>query len=90
MTKQFCQSCGMPLDIQGQDMRGSEVGLAKSEKYCAYCYGNGRFIEPNITLEQMIAKGKQGIKNSQGNVFVKKLMLWMYPMQLKGLERWKK
>lgn len=90
MTKQFCQSCGMPLDVQGQDVRGSEAGLGKSEKYCAYCYGNGRFLEPNITFEQMVAKGRQGIKNSSGNRVAKKVMSWMYPLQLKSLERWKK
>lgn len=90
MKRQFCQSCGMPLEGQGQDLRGSEVGLEKSEKYCAYCYGNGAFLQPHITFEEMVVKGRQGIQSAPGNKIAKKLIAWMYPMQLKGLERWKK
>lgn len=86
----FCQSCGMPLNFRGQDFRGSEIGLEKSSNYCAYCYGNGAFLEPNITLDDMINKGRSGIKNGKGNPIMKKIMNWMYPMQLKQLERWKK
>lgn len=90
MRKQFCQSCGMPLEMNGQDMRGSELGLEKSDKYCAYCYGNGNFLEPHITFSQMVEKGRQGIKNTPGNRLMKKMLMWTYPLQLKGLERWRK
>lgn len=90
MAQKFCQSCGMPLDLRGVDMRGSEAGMDKSEKYCSYCYGNGAFLQPNITFDEMVERGRNGLKSGQGNFIMKKLMSWMYPMQLKGLERWKK
>ena len=51
----FCQSCGMPLsrDPLGG---GTEADGARSNEYCSHCYRNGRFTEPNISVEQMIAK----------------------------------
>lgn len=42
----------MPL-IDGRD-RGTEVDGTKSAGYCRYCYENGRFIEPEITLDGML------------------------------------
>lgn len=90
MNKKFCQSCGMPLEINGQDMRGSEGGSEKSMKYCAYCYGNGGFLQPNLTFDEMVEKGKKGILNARGNKVIKKGVAWMYPFQLRSLERWKK
>ena len=47
-----CQSCGMPLksDPQGG---GSERNGTKSDIYCSYCYQNGKFTQPNLTVEQM-------------------------------------
>lgn len=46
-----CQSCGMPLkrDEQGG---GTEADGSKSAMYCSHCYQNGRFVLPDITVEQ--------------------------------------
>ncbi|MGL6057673.1 MAG: zinc ribbon domain-containing protein [Culicoidibacterales bacterium] len=87
--KQICQSCGMPLMQKGMDLRGSERGSGKSEKYCAYCYGNGAFLQPTITKAQMIARGIDGINRSKANKFVKWVLVKSYPFQLKQLERWR-
>jgi hypothetical protein len=46
-----CQSCGMPLD--NPDLQGTEKDGSKSDKYCKYCYRNGAFINPNMTLKEM-------------------------------------
>lgn len=51
MTAQACQSCGMPLNDQ---VLGTEANGAKSEEYCTYCYENGAFKQPELTLQQMI------------------------------------
>ncbi|WP_129045576.1 zinc ribbon domain-containing protein [Companilactobacillus metriopterae] len=84
--EKFCQSCGMPLNSENL---GTESDGSKSSKYCNYCYENGKFIEPDITIEEMISRGKKGIDESSDN-FIKKAMLKMfYPMQIKGLDRWK-
>lgn len=51
----FCQSCGMPLSrdpLKG----GTERDGSRSAEYCSHCYRSGRFTEPEITLDQMMAK----------------------------------
>lgn len=35
---------------------GTEANGAKSSEYCSYCYQNGAFFDPQMTLEGMIAK----------------------------------
>jgi len=50
----FCQSCGMPMEIP-EDF-GTNADQSKNKDYCGFCFRNGRFIDPNITMEQMIDK----------------------------------
>lgn len=50
-NKVFCQSCSMPLDKP--EMMGTEKDGSKSKEYCVYCYQNGVFINPNMTLDEM-------------------------------------
>ena len=60
----FCQSCSMPLakpEDYGTDRSGYRVN-----DYCHFCYRDGAFIQPGITMEQMIdlcvvIMGRQGI-----------------------------
>ena len=47
----FCQSCSMPMD--GSDLWGTEADGSKNPEYCKYCYSNGAFTHPGITLEEM-------------------------------------
>lgn len=49
-----CQSCAMPLG--GVAYLGTEADGSPSREYCRYCYKNGRFLEPELTLEGMIDK----------------------------------
>ena len=50
----FCQSCGMPMG-ETDEMYGTESNGSKTTEYCKFCYENGAFINPNCTLEEMIA-----------------------------------
>ena len=50
----FCQSCSMPLK-KDEDF-GTNAGGSKSEEYCRYCYRDGEFTDPDITMEQMIER----------------------------------
>jgi len=43
----------MPIDID--HVKGSERDGSKSNEYCMYCYENGAFKDPNITLGQMLS-----------------------------------
>lgn len=51
MTKARCQSCGMPLMDGGY---GTEADGSPSKEYCKFCYQNGAFTQPDMTLEKMI------------------------------------
>ena len=52
-NKHFCQSCSMPLADPG--LQGTEKDGSKSKEYCKYCYQNGVFTHPGISLEEMIS-----------------------------------
>lgn len=47
-----CQSCGMPLsrDPQGG---GTNADGSKSALYCSHCFRGGRFVLPDLTVDQM-------------------------------------
>lgn len=51
MDKIRCQSCGMPL---GEGYFGSNADGAPNADYCKYCYQNGQFTEPRLSLTEMI------------------------------------
>lgn len=47
----YCQSCSMPLD--NPEMQGTEKDGSKSNEYCKFCYQQGAFINPGMTLNEM-------------------------------------
>ena len=83
MSKQMCQSCGMP--INKDKMKGTEADGTLSQKYCTYCYQKGAFTEPNITVDEMKAKSKAMIKAMHFPGFIAEMMSNGVPK----LERWK-
>ncbi|MFS0859085.1 zinc ribbon domain-containing protein [Paenibacillus taichungensis] len=52
MNVTVCQSCGMPLTTPAQF--GTETDGTTTREYCIYCYKEGKFEQPDITLEGMI------------------------------------
>jgi hypothetical protein len=50
----FCQSCTMPM-AKPED-HGTDADGTANEEYCRYCYQNGSFTEPDLTVGQMTAK----------------------------------
>jgi hypothetical protein len=50
-NKHFCQSCSMPID--SFDLYGTNKDGSKNNDYCKYCYLNGQFTNPGLTLEEM-------------------------------------
>ncbi|WP_285011900.1 zinc ribbon domain-containing protein [Lactococcus formosensis] len=59
-------------------------------EYCRYCYQNGSWTQPNITLEETIALGSKALEQLEISGIKKWLLKTLYPMQIKGLKRWKK
>ncbi len=52
-NEHICQSCSLSLE---HDEKGTEVDGTLNDHYCNDCYENGEFIEPEITLKEMIEK----------------------------------
>ena len=57
-TNKHCQSCGMPLkrDEQGG---GTNADGSKSTVYCSHCFQQGKFVLPDLTVDQMQARVRQ-------------------------------
>ena len=82
----ICQSCGMPLD-KDPNKGGTNSDGSKSDKYCSFCFQNGKFIDEGITLSEKIEKNIQiavlrlNIPESEARK--------MAESSLPNLERWK-
>ena len=48
---QFCQSCSMPL--HNDAMLGTEKDGSRNRQFCKYCYQDGSFVNPNMSLQEM-------------------------------------
>ena len=53
MQEKHCESCGMPMG-ETNEMYGTEFNGNKSAYYCKFCYDNGAFTNPKLTLEEQI------------------------------------
>lgn len=81
MTKQ-CQSCGMPLKKESD--KGTEADGSLSETYCAMCYQNGAFTDPNATPQQMQEIANQALRDKHVPGLLRKLAM----RQIPKLARW--
>lgn len=52
MEKLYCQSCGMPMETE--QVLGTNADGSLNQDYCVYCYQKGAFLEPNITIQEMV------------------------------------
>ena len=81
----FCQSCAMPMPKD--EMFGTKADGSKSEEYCTFCFQNGEFTQPDISMQEMMDKcvsimGQQKIMpEDQALDLMRKI--------LPTLERWK-
>jgi hypothetical protein len=81
----ICQSCGMPLDKDPQK-GGTNLDKSRSDKYCSFCFQDGKFVDDGITLEQKIAKN---IKIAVNMGMSKEKAQQMAESILPKLDRWK-
>lgn len=81
----ICQSCGMPLDKDPQK-GGTNLDKSRSDKYCSFCFQDGKFVDDGITLEQKIAKNIQIAVNMGMS---KEKAQQMAESILPKLDRWK-
>ena len=52
MEEKHCGSCGAPM--AKEEMYGTEKNGSRSKDYCVHCYDKGAFLQPDITLDEMI------------------------------------
>lgn len=79
-----CQSCGMPLkkDPKGG---GTNTDGTLSLSCCSYCYVNGRFVQPDITIEEMRTLVVGKLREKGFPRFVARF----FASNLHKLERWR-
>jgi hypothetical protein len=85
MNQVFCQSCGMPM--KESSVFGTELTGEKNKEFCLYCYENGEFKQPNMTMEEMIQfcipfMVEEGMKEDEALTILQKSMPY--------LKRWRK
>ena len=82
----FCQSCGMPM--MSADCFGTDADKAKNNDYCCHCFQNGEFVDPRMTLEEMIdlSASIMAEKTKMSEIDAKKICLPFIPT----LKRWNK
>ncbi len=87
-TYKNCQSCAIPLSKDPKGVGGGlNVDGQPSHKYCSYCYQNGKFLQPDITVEEMQVFVKNKLKEMGGFL---KMFAGVYTKGIPKLERWKK
>ena len=85
-NNKICQSCGMPL-INDPQKGGTNKDKTISDKYCSFCFQNGKFVDEGISIQEKIEKNIQ-IAISM-NIPSKKAKQ-MAETTIPSLERWKK
>jgi hypothetical protein len=82
----ICQSCGMPLD-KDPNKGGTNTDKSKSEKYCSFCYQDGKFTDEGITLKEKIEKNVQIAISISG--IPEKSARQLAESTIPNLDRWK-
>ena len=80
--EKFCQSCTLPMD--NMEDRGTERDGSKSNMYCKYCYQNGAFTKPDMTLRQMMEIAETEMKKQNLPQSIIQQSMSMLPQ----LKRW--
>lgn len=81
----MCQSCGLPFNKEHEHFIAAEPDGSKSI-YCTNCYKEGKFIDPNISMEEMIELIVPVLGRAIGEEEARKEMTALLPT----LKRWKK
>ena len=84
MKHKNCQSCGMPLS-KDEKGGGTEADRSKSIKYCSYCYEQGNFTKPDISMEEM----KTLVKGKMKEMGFPRFIAGFFTKRIPKLERWK-
>ena len=79
-----CQSCGMPMK-QDPDGGGTNSDGSRNLKFCSFCFKDGAWVNPGMTLSEMKALVKEKLREMGFPGF----MAGFFTMNMQKLERWK-
>jgi hypothetical protein len=74
----------MPLEKDGNF--GTNADGSKNQEYCIYCYKNGAFVNPDLTLQEMLDKVEHIMKQMD----TPKEIIDKIKQIIPQLKRWKK
>ncbi len=79
----ICQSCGMPMK---QDPKGGGTNAdgTLSQEWCSFCYADGAFLGPDLTVKEMQDIGINALK-AKG---FPRPMGWLMTRNIPKLKRW--
>lgn len=80
---QICQSCGMQLS---KNILGSNSDNSENIEFCKFCFSNGKFVLPELTLEKQIQR--LSLMAVEKFHLSKEDALKMATSTLKNLKRW--
>lgn len=81
--KDPCQSCSMPLS-KDPNRGGTHSDGTLSTEYCSFCYQDGAFIEPDITVEMMVNK----VDSKLQEMWIPGFMRKWFTNGIPNLKRW--
>jgi radical SAM superfamily enzyme len=73
----------MPID--NPELQGTEKDGSKSHEFCTYCYQQGSFINPGMTLNDMTSMIKLQMEKRKIDQHIIDMAIKCLP----GLKRWK-
>jgi hypothetical protein len=79
-----CQSCGLPFNEEHAHLIAKEADGTDSI-YCSYCYKDGKFLQPNATVSDMVEIGVLHLARKIGEQGARAELSCFIPT----LERWK-
>ncbi|MBX4198341.1 zinc ribbon domain-containing protein [Candidatus Parcubacteria bacterium] len=80
----YCQSCGMPLS-KDKNGGGTNADDSKSSEYCSNCYQQGKFVLPDITVDQM----KERVRGKLKEMHIPGFISGFFTKDIPNLKRWK-
>ena len=80
----FCQSCGMPMK-KDEKGGGTNADGTKSQKFCSYCYQDGKFFRPDFTAKQM----QELVKGKMKEMGIPGFLTPFFTYGIPNLERWR-
>lgn len=73
----------MPLE-QDPEKGGTEKDGSKNRIYCSFCYEDGKFVKPNMTLQDMQKLCMDKVRERG----VPKFLAWIFTRKMHKLKRW--